>query len=93
MRKASSELQRTVGKITQVASEALTGHELVKAFNGYDRQMRLFDLDNNRNRQQFMKRAVVVAISVPAVIFVAGLALAMIVWFALQQTGGNQVSA
>lgn len=93
MRKASSELQRTVGTITQVASEALTGHELVKAFNGYERQIRLFALGNNRNRQQFMKRAMVVAISVPAVIFIAGLALALIVWFALQQTGGNQVTA
>jgi subfamily B ATP-binding cassette protein MsbA len=93
LRNASSELQHTVGRITQVASEALTGHELVKAFNGFDQQMRLFDLSNNRNRQQFMKRIMVVAISVPLIIFVAGLALAMIVWYALQQTGESQVSA
>lgn len=93
LRKASSELQRTIGRITQVASEALTGHELVKAFNGFDRQKRLFDLSNNRNRQQFMKRSMVVAISVPLIVFIAGLALAMIVWYALQQTGENQVTA
>ncbi|MCP4008122.1 MAG: ATP-binding cassette domain-containing protein, partial [Proteobacteria bacterium] len=93
LRKASSELQRTVGRITQVASEALTGHELVKAFNGFDRQKRLFELSNNRNRQQFMKRSMVVAISVPLIIFIAGLALALIVWYALQQTGENQVTA
>ncbi len=93
LRNASSELQRTVGRITQVASEALTGHELVKAFNGFDRQKRLFELSNNRNRQQFMKRSMVVAISVPLIIFIAGLALALIVWYALQQTGENQVTA
>ena len=93
LRAASSELQRTVGRITEVASEALTGHELVKAFNGFDRQKKLFDLSNNRNRQQFMKRIMVVAISVPLIIFIAGLALAMIVWYALQQTGESQVTA
>jgi len=93
LRAASSELQRTVGRITEVASEALTGHELVKAFNGFDRQKKLFDQSNNRNRQQFMKRIMVVAISVPLIIFIAGLALAMIVWYALQQTGESQVTA
>jgi len=93
LRNASTELQRTVGRITQVASEALTGHELVKAFNGFARQKRLFELSNNRNRQQFMKRSMVVAISVPLIVFIAGLALAMIVWYALQQTGENQVTA
>jgi subfamily B ATP-binding cassette protein MsbA len=93
LRDASSELQRTVGRITQVASEALTGHELVKAFNGFDQQKGLFDLSNNRNRQQFMKRIMVVAVSVPLIIFVAGVALAMIVWYALQLTGESQVTA
>ncbi len=93
MRSASSELQRTVGRITQVSSEALSGHELVKAFNGFARQIKLFEASNNRNRQQFMKRTSVVAISVPLIIFIAGLALAMIVWYALRQTGENQVSA
>ncbi len=93
LRRASSELQKTIGRITQVASEALTGHELVKAFNGFEHQKKLFQHANNRNRQQFMKRSMVMAISVPLIIFIAGLALAMIVWYALQQTGENQVTA
>ena len=93
LRRTSSELQKTVGRITQVASEALTGHELVKAFNGFTHQAKLFEQANNRNRQQFMKRSMVVAISVPLIIFIAGLALAMIVWYALQQTGEDQVTA
>ena len=93
MRSASSELQRTVGRITQVATEALSGHELVKSFNGFERQQRLFENSNNRNRQQFLKRSMVTAISVPVIVFIAGLALAMIVWYALQLTGENQVTA
>lgn len=93
MRQASSELQRSVGRITQLSSEALSGHELVKAFNGFARQIKLFRHSNNRNRQQFMKRTTVVAISVPLIIFIAGLALAMIVWYALIQTGESQVTA
>lgn len=93
LRRASSELQKTVARMTEVASEALTGHELVKAFNGFEHQKILFDRANNRNRQQFMKRSMVVAISVPLIIFIAGLALAMIVWYALQQSGEDQVTA
>ena len=93
LRKASKNLQQTIGRITQVASEALTGHELVKSFNGFAHQAQLFDRANNRNRQQYMKRTAVSAISVPLVIFIAGLALAAIVWYALQQSGENQVTA
>ncbi len=93
LRKASKALQKTIGRITQVASEALTGHELVKSFNGFEHQATLFDRANNRNRQQYMKRTAVSAISVPLVIFVAGLALAGIVWYALQQSGTSQVTA
>lgn len=93
LRKASKNLQKTIGRITQVASEALTGHELVKSFNGFAHQAQLFDRANNSNRQQYMKRTAVSAISVPLVIFVAGLALAAIVWYALQQSGENQVTA
>jgi len=93
LRKASKALQQTVGRITQVASEALTGHELVKSYNGFEHQAELFDHANNSNRQQFMKRSAVSALSVPLVIFVAGLALAAIVWYALQQSGQDQVTA
>lgn len=93
MRSASKALQKTVGRITQVASEALTGHELVKSFNGFAHQNQLFDRASNQNRQQFMKRSAVSALSVPLVILIAGLALAAIVWYALQQSGEDQVTA
>ncbi len=93
LRRASTEVQKSIGRITEVSSEALSGHELVKAFNGFGQQQSLFEQANNRNRQQYMKRSMVVAVSVPLIIFVAGLALAMIVWYALQQTGDQQVSA
>lgn len=93
LRKASKNLQQTVGRITQVASEGLAGHELVKSFNGFVHQAKLFDRANNSNRQQYMKRTAVSAISVPLVIFIAGLALAAIVWYALRQSGDNQVTA
>lgn len=93
LRRASSALQVTVARITQIASESLTGHELVKVFNGFSHQKTLFERANNQNRQQFMKRSMVSAISVPLIIFIAGLALALIVWYALQQTGTSQVTA
>ena len=93
LRSTSKALQKTVGRITQVASEALTGHELVKSFNGFEHQNQLFDRANNQNRQQFMKRSAVSALSVPLVILIAGMALAAIVWYALQQSGDSQVTA
>ncbi len=93
LRSSSHEIQATMGRITQVASEALSGHELVKSFHGYDHQNRLFDHANNRNRQQFMKRTLVSAITVPLTVFLAGIALAIIIWVALSGEGESAISA
>lgn len=93
LRNNSSEIQNSMGSITQVASEALSGHELVKSFIGYDHQNALFRRANNRNRQHFMKRSLVTAISVPLTIFLAGIALAVIIWIALSSEDPNEVTA
>ncbi len=93
LRSSSTEIQKTMGGITQVATEALSGHELVKSFIGYDHQNELFRHSNNRNRQQFMKRTLVTAISVPLTILLAGVALATIIWVVLSGGGEGQVSA
>ncbi len=93
LRSSSSEIQATMSSITQVATEALSGHELVKSFIGYDHQNALFQRANNRNRQHFMKRSLVTAISVPLTIFLAGIALAVIIWVALSGEGPSEVTA
>ncbi len=92
-RKTSSRIQDSMGDITHAAKEALQGHDLVKAFNAYQQETARFGKANNRNRQQFMKRALVLAISVPLTIFVAGLGLAAIIAYALSLTGNDQLTA
>jgi len=93
LRKTSTRIQETMGQITHAAKEALQGHSLVKAFNAFEQEQSRFGRVNNRNRQQYMKRSLVTALSVPLTIFIAGLGLATIIAYALSLSGDDQLTA
>ena len=82
----SGRIQDTMSDITQVAGEAFQGNQVIKAFNGFKRELRRFDKVNRSNRRFWMRKAIISSISVPIVMFVAGLAISLIIYFAL---GGN----
>jgi subfamily B ATP-binding cassette protein MsbA len=84
-RKISSRIQESVGDITHIAKQAFQGHRLVKIFSAYDHEKELFFGANNRNRQQSMKKAGILAGSVPLVVLIMGIAVAGIIWLALMQ--------
>ena len=92
-RKTSHRIQDTMSDITHHAKEAFQGQELIKAFGGHKREDGVFERANEDNRRHFMKRSLVSAISVPLTIFIAGIGLAVIIWYALNQSGDNQISA
>ena len=84
-RAISLRIQQSVGDITHIVKEALTGHRLVKIFGAYKHQQRLFYDAVNRNRQQSMKAAAVESLSVPLIVLLSSLGMAVVVWLALQQ--------
>ena len=82
-RKISSRIQESVGDITHIAKQAFQGHRLIKIFNAYGHEKQTFFLANNRNRQQSMKKAAILAGSVPLVVFIMGVGVAVVIWLAL----------
>ncbi len=91
-RYTSTRIQDSMGEITHAAKEAFQGHQVVKVFDGYRREERLFDKVNRGNRRFAMRKAVVSAASVPVIMFVAGIAVAVIIFFAMGGGGGEIVS-
>jgi len=85
-------VQQAMGQITQVIEEAIGAHKVVKLFSGQEYEQRRFDHEANSVRRQLMKQVSAVAASAPIVQLIAAVALAVIIWFATQQSSAAQLS-
>ena len=92
LRNSSREVQQAMGQITQVIEEAIGAHKVVKLFGGQEYEQRRFDHEANSVRRQLMKQVSAVAASAPIVQLIAAVALAVIIWFATQQSSAAQLS-
>jgi ATP-binding cassette, subfamily B, bacterial MsbA len=75
-RRYSSRIQDSIGEVTQVTEEVITGNRVVKVFGGYEYEKdRLFEVDE-RNRRQNLKlvRSRALGVAVTQVIFGFGVA-------------------
>jgi len=79
-RRASRNIQESMGGIAHVTKEAVQAQRIVKLFGGQVYEAENFFAANNRNRQQAMKRATVAAASVPVIELVGAAALGGIVY-------------
>ncbi len=84
-RRYSARIQNSMGDITRVAKEAIDAHRLIKLFNAEDHQAERFDQANEQNRASNMKLARAQSLSNPLIQFIAALALAGVLWFAIRQ--------
>ncbi len=82
-RKTSEAIQRSMGWITHSAKEAFQGHRVVKAYGSYDHENRRFEQANRDNRAQSMRKALVASVSVPLLIFFAGVTVALIIYLSM----------
>ena len=89
-RRYSGRIQDSVGEVTQVSEEVISGNRVVKVFGGSEYEMeRLVDVDE-RNRRQNMKliRSKSLGVAVTQVIF--GFGVAAVVYFAgIESVNGN----
>jgi len=92
LRSSSREVQQAMGYITQVIEEAIGGHKVVKLFGGQEYEKQRFDQEANRVRRHLMRQVSAVAASAPIVQLIAALALAAIIYYALQQSSAAQLS-
>jgi subfamily B ATP-binding cassette protein MsbA len=82
-KKYSHNVQGTMGRVTQVAGEAINAYKEVKVFSGHEYEIKRFDESSSANRIQTIKFARVKSISVPVMQLIVASAIAALVWIAL----------
>jgi subfamily B ATP-binding cassette protein MsbA len=82
-RKISERIQNSMGDVTHVASEAVQGYRVVRAFGGNSYEKNRFHRVSNYNRRQTMKMAATAAVNSPVIQLLVAIALAALVWLVL----------
>ena len=82
-RRYSRRIQDSMGDVTKVAEEVITGQRIVKLFGGHTHESERFGLVNENNRYLNMKLMLVNAASSPIIQMIAGLGVACIIMVAL----------
>jgi ATP-binding cassette, subfamily B, bacterial MsbA len=81
-RRYSTRIQDSMGDVTKVAEEVVTGHRIVKLFGGEQQELRHFEQVNEHNRYLNMKLVLVNAGSSPIIQFIAGIGMALVIYVA-----------
>ncbi|MEZ5463042.1 lipid A export permease/ATP-binding protein MsbA [Dokdonella sp.] len=81
-RRISSKIQHSVGSVTGIVDEAVSGQREVKVYLGQPSELKRFSQVNEQNRQLNLKIASTNALSTSVVQVVAACALALVIYFA-----------
>lgn len=82
IRLITRKIQISMGEVTEVASETISGQRLVKICGAQGHETARFDIINKRQARQFMKRVAISASNIPLAQLIAAIALAGIVYLA-----------
>ncbi len=82
-RRISGRIQASMGEVTHVASEALSGYRVVRTHGAEGYEKARFAAASEYNRQQSMKEALTKAVSTPVIQLMVAVALAVLVWLAM----------
>jgi subfamily B ATP-binding cassette protein MsbA len=91
-RRYSGRIQASMGDVTSAVKEALDGHRVIKVFNAQEAEANEFEKVNEHNRKSNMKLIAARAVSNPTVQFIASIGLGGILWVALHQIQGGQLT-
>ncbi|KTG17601.1 MULTISPECIES: lipid A export permease/ATP-binding protein MsbA [unclassified Guyparkeria] len=91
-RRYARRIQESMGQVSHVAEETITGHRVVKLYGGEDYESARFDRQNQSNFRAFMKMQAVQAASSPLTQFVLAIGVAGVVWFATSGERMEQIS-
>ncbi|MCG5531501.1 lipid A export permease/ATP-binding protein MsbA [Halorhodospira halochloris] len=81
-RKITKKVHSAVGGVGSIAEESVHGHQVIKAFGQQEREFRRFEKANEENRRQYMKFLATKHAAVPVTRFLAGIALAGVIYLA-----------
>lgn len=92
-RKISKRIQDSMADVTEIASEAIEGHKVVKAFGAQAFEQRHFDQTNRKNAALQMKHIATNAAAVPTTQFLAASVLAGVIYLATLDPMMDKISA
>lgn len=84
-RAVSTSIQSSMGHIAHVAKEAIEGQRILKTYGGHEKETRYFELANEDNRQQYLRKATVSAMAIPVVELFIAFSLAGLITFMLSR--------
>jgi subfamily B ATP-binding cassette protein MsbA len=93
VRRVSHQLQQTMGQVTEIAQDVISGYRVVRIFGGQPFEKKKFCLATHTARQNDMKVAVSKALNVSGVQFVIAIGIALIILAAIQLTTVITISA
>jgi len=89
-RRYSSRIQDSIGEVTQVTEEIVTGNRVVKIFGGYDYEKDRLDEVDERNKKQNLKLIRVRSMGVAVTQIIFGFAVAGVIYMAgVESINGN----
>ena len=82
-RRYSTQMQDSMGEVTQITNETIKGHRVIRTFNASDYVNDRLHAASDRNRRQNLKMELTRNISTPLVQMIVAMALAFLVWVAM----------
>jgi subfamily B ATP-binding cassette protein MsbA len=79
----SKRIQQAMGNVTRHSEQMISGHKVILAFGGQDKEREEFEKVNNHNRQQKMKMVATKTLSVSSIQIIASFALAGVLFLAV----------
>lgn len=92
IRKMSRKVQDSMVDINHVLGECISGHKLVKLYDGKEQEIKRFQEVSNANRRYSMKFAMAAVASSPLIQLITAIALAIIIYIAIQNAAAGEIS-
>lgn len=93
VRRISHKVQKSMGEVTEIASEVIDGYKVVRIFGGEKYETDKFNIATERSRKNDMKVTVSKALNVAGVQFVIALGIALIILASIQLSTVITISA
>ena len=82
-RRYSAQIQNSMGDVTQITTESIKGHRVIRTFNAEDHVSNRLSAASEKNRVQNMKMVLTRSASTPLIQLIVSTAIAALVWFAM----------
>ncbi|HEY7885776.1 MAG TPA: lipid A export permease/ATP-binding protein MsbA [Cellvibrionaceae bacterium] len=83
LRRLSSQVQHSMGELSQVSSEMINGYRVMRSFGGEDYEKQRFATASWRNYRQNVKIALTTTLNTPLIQMLIAVSMSLLLWVAL----------